>query len=176
MIWELFFTFFKIGFISFGGGYTVIPTIQNKVVAYGWMTGAEFQKAVSVAGMAPGPIATNAVTLIGYDTAGIPGAIAACAGIVLPSLIVVIALAAFFFPYQSNKTSKSIFYGLRPVVTGLIAYAAIHFANFDKLSGYTWMNGFTLLICAGCLVLLAKYKLHPLTVIAAAGAAGIVFL
>ncbi|MCM3629639.1 chromate transporter [Paenibacillus glycanilyticus] len=176
MIWDLFLTFFRIGFISFGGGYTVIPMIQHKVVSHGWMTNAEFQQAVSLAGMAPGPIATNAVTLIGYDTAGITGAIAACAGIVLPSLIVVIVLSAFFFPFQHNPTIKSVFYGLRPVITGLIAYAAIHFGGFDKPGAYTWMTGFTLLICAGCLWLLVKYKWHPLTVIAAAGVAGIVFL
>ncbi|MCK9862751.1 chromate transporter [Paenibacillus sp. ATY16] len=176
MIWDLFLTFFKIGFISFGGGYSVIPMIQSKVISHGWMTTAEFQKAVSLAGMAPGPIATNAVTLIGYDTAGIAGAIAACVGIVLPSLLVVIVLSAFFFKLRNNKTMKSLFYGLRPVVTGLIFYAALHFGGFDKPGSYTWTTGFTLLICAGCLWLLFKYKLHPLTVIAAAGAAGIIFL
>ncbi|MBW7452782.1 chromate transporter [Paenibacillus sepulcri] len=174
MIWGLFITFLKIGLVSFGGGYAVIPMIQFEVSAHQWMTGGDFQQAVSLAGMAPGPIATNTATLIGYKSAGILGAAASTLGMVLPSLTVVVLMAAFFFRLQHNQWVKSSFYGLRPVITGLIVFAAIHFGFPDGETGFTWVTVCTLLICAGCLYLLLKYKLHPIMVIMAAGAAGII--
>lgn len=175
MLWELFFTFLKIGFVSFGGGYAVIPMIQYEVSGNGWLTTSEFQEAVSLAGMAPGPIATNSATLIGYKTAGPLGAVLSTIGMVLPSLIIIIGLAALFFRVQNNKWVKSSFYGLRPIVTGLIVYAAIHFGfRGSDESGITWLTIGTLLICAASIFLLLKYKCHPLMLILAAGAAGIV--
>lgn len=175
MLWELFVTFLKIGFVSFGGGYAVIPLIQYEVSAHGWLGPGEFREAVSIAGMAPGPIAANSATLIGYRTAGIAGAVATTSGMILPSLAAVVLLAAVFFRHNRSKWFRSAFYGLRPIITGLMIYAAIHFGflNGDE-SGFTWMTVGTVAICAGCLVLLIKYKLHPIAVLAAAGAAGII--
>lgn len=174
MIWELFVVFFQIGLVSFGGGYAVIPMIQYEAEARYWMSTSEFHEAVALAGMAPGPIATNAATLIGYKSAGFLGAVISTLGIVLPSLTVVVVLSALFFPLQHNKWVKSLFYGLRPVIAGVIAYAAIHFGNFDRVESISWITLFTLLILAGSLVLLVKYKMHPFMVIMAAGAAGII--
>ncbi|MFC5653687.1 chromate transporter [Paenibacillus solisilvae] len=174
MIWGLFITFLKIGLVSFGGGYAVIPMIQFEVSANEWMTSGDFQEAVSLAGMAPGPIATNTATLIGYKAAGILGAAASTFGMVLPSLTVVVLMAAFFFRLQHNQWVKSSFYGLRPVITGLIAYAAIHFGFPAGETGFTWVTVCTLLICAGSFYLLLKYRLHPIMVIIAAGVAGII--
>lgn len=175
MLWELFITFLKIGFVSFGGGYAVIPLIQYEVSGNGWLTPVEFQEAVSLAGMAPGPIATNSATLIGYKSAGPLGAIMSTLGMILPSLIIIIALAALFFRVQNNKWVKSSFYGLRPIVTGLIVYAAIHFGFLGKQeAGLSWSTLGTLLICGTSIFLLLKYKLHPFILIVAAGAAGIV--
>ncbi|OME79496.1 chromate transporter [Paenibacillus sp. FSL A5-0031] len=175
MLWELFITFFKIGSVSFGGGYAVIPLIQYEIEAHGWLTNSEFQEAVSLAGMAPGPIATNSATLIGYKSAGLAGAVATTSGMILPSLAAVILQAAVFFRQSRSKWFRSTFYGLRPIITGLIIYAAIYFGFLNRReAGFTWKTFFTLAICSGCMFLMIKYKLHPIAVIAAAGAAGII--
>lgn len=175
MLWQLFWVFIKVGLISFGGGYAVMTLIQREVEAKGWVDAGEFQEIVALAGMAPGSIATNAATLIGYSEAGIIGAIISTIGIILPSLIIVILITAFFFKLQDNEWVRSSFYGLRPIVTGLILYAALHFG----LSGrgeplLSWSMAGTLLIVAGCLLLVSKYKIHPFAVILLSAAAGIV--
>jgi chromate transporter len=173
--WQLFFSFLKIGFLSFGGGYAVISMIQYDTERYHWLSGSSFQEIVALSGIAPGSIATNCAALIGYHTAGLTGAVAATIGILLPSLSVVILIAAFFFRLYQNFWVKSAFYGLRPVVTGLIAYAALHF-GFPDPSGAV-LNGAlleTLLVGAASFVAIVKYHVHPLKVIAASACAGII--
>lgn len=175
MLWELLLVFIKVGLVSFGGGYAVITLIQREVSAKGWLDDGAFQEIVSLAGMAPGSIATNTATLIGYSQAGIGGAAAATVGIILPSLFIVICIAVFFLKLQSNPWVRSSFYGLRPIVTGLILYAAIHFGfSRQQEALLTWTMAGSLLICAGCLLLVAKYKLPPFAVILLSAAAGIV--
>lgn len=172
-MWQLFITFFKIGCISFGGGYAVIPLIQNEAAKYGWADSAHFQEIVTLAGMAPGPIATNTATLVGYHAEGLAGAIASTLGIVFPSLLIIILLAAFFQKMHEHRWVKSSFYGLRPVVTGLIVYAALHF-GLNARMGLTWSTFATLLICAGCIYGVLKHNMHPFMVIVASGLAGII--
>ncbi|GIP53197.1 MULTISPECIES: chromate transporter [Paenibacillus] len=175
MLWQLFLVFIKVGLISFGGGYAVMTLIQREVAGKGWVEAGEFQEIVSLAGMAPGSIATNTATLIGYSQSGFLGAVAATVGIILPSLIIVIILTASFIRLQNNDLVKSSFYGLRPVVTGLIIYAAIHFGLSGRSESLlSWSMAGTLLICAGCLTLVTKYKVHPFGVILLAAVAGIV--
>lgn len=174
-LWQLFWTFFKIGCFSFGGGYAITPVIEKDAVAYGWLTPAEFTDAVAVAGMAPGPIATNSAVFVGYKTAGLAGALSATAGIVLPSLIIVIILAAFFYKIHRHRHVKAVFYGLRPVVSGLIVYAAIRFGmNGGLLGTFAWQGIFALLILIGALVALLRFRLHPVVVLLMSGLAGVV--
>ncbi|MDQ8736479.1 chromate transporter [Paenibacillus sp. LHD-38] len=175
LLWELFLTFLRIGFVSFGGGYAVIPIIQYKVEQEHWMSSYQFQEVVSLAGMAPGPIATNTATLIGYHTYGIWGAIASTLGIILPSLLVIIILAGLFYRMNQNKWVKSSFYGLRPIIVGLIVYAAIHFGltEMDRQS-IGWTSIATLMLCAGAVFGILKFKLHPFIVILLSGVIGIV--
>ena len=177
MLWELFLLFFKVGCMAFGGGYAVMSLIQREVDHKGWMGAERFQEIGSLAGMAPGSIATNSATLIGYQQAGMPGALIATAGIILPSMLLVVLLAAFFVKLQHSLGVRSAFYGLRPIVTALIVYAAIHFgfgsrAEAGGLIG--WQTLGMLLICAGCLLAIVKYKWHPFAVILMSAAAGIV--
>ena len=124
--------FISVGLVSFGGGYAVIPVIQKEVTEKA-LTAAEFQQTVALAGMAPGSIATNAATLIGYQSAGYIGAAVSTAGIILPSLVVIV-LSALFYRMRSNPWVQSSLYGLRPVTTGLIVYA-IHFGYPDEGKG-----------------------------------------
>ncbi|PZD97470.1 chromate transporter [Paenibacillus sambharensis] len=174
MLWDLFLTFLKIGFVSFGGGYAVIPLIQHDVSVNRWLSPVEFQETISLAGMAPGPIATNSATLIGFKTAGYMGAILSTLGMILPSLLVVVLLTSIFIRLQHNKWLKSSFYGMRPIITGLIVYAAIHLGLLGTSEALSWKTTGTLAICAGSLYIMLRYKFHPFTVILLSGAAGII--
>ncbi|MDQ0657596.1 chromate transporter [Paenibacillus sp. W2I17] len=175
MLWELFFVFLKIGAFSFGGGYAVMTLIEREVTDRGWIRPEEFQEIVAIAGMAPGSIATNTATLIGYNHLGITGAIISTVGIIFPSLLIVIACSALFLKLQNNVWLRSSFYGLRPIVTGLIVYAAIHFGvGRDTGTVFNWSTFGMLILCAGSLIAVMKYKIHPFAVILMAAVGGII--
>jgi chromate transporter len=174
MLWTLFITFFKIGLISFGGGYAMIPVIEREVQHYQWMSPEQFMNAVSLAGMAPGPIATNSATLIGYECAGLPGAIVSTLAMIAPSLIIIILIAAFFFKIHKHRAVTNSFYGLKPVVTGLIVYAAIHFGfPAGKQEIFSWHSAAVIVIFCLCLLAILRFRVHPLAVIACSALAGI---
>ncbi|PZT55062.1 chromate transporter [Paenibacillus silvae] len=175
MLWELFFVFLKIGAFSFGGGYAVMTLIEREVTGRGWIQPEDFQQIVALAGMAPGSIATNIATLIGYHQSGILGAMISTAGIVFPSLLIVIICSALFLRLQNNLWLRSAFYGLRPIVTGLIIYAAVHFGmGKEKTVIFSWSAFGMLLLCAGSLIAVTKYKIHPFAIILIAAAGGII--
>jgi chromate transporter len=170
---ELFWTFLLIGFVSFGGGYAMIPIIEIEVLKKGWMTTQQFTDVIAVAGMSPGPIATNSAIFVGYQVQGIAGATAAGLGMVLPSLLLVIIIAIFFKRISNNKHVESAFYGLRPIITGLIGYAAIKFAISNHLvDSISWYSASLLLIFALSLYALIKLRLHPALVILISGVLG----
>jgi len=175
MLGQLFIVFVKIGLLSFGGGYAVIPMIQHEMMSRGWIGDEALRSIVTIAGMAPGPVATNSATLIGYELAGLSGAILATLGMILPSLCIVIVLSAFFYRFHNTKWVRSSFYGLRPIITGFIVYAAIHFI---LPSGWgdalTWKTLATMLISAGCVYAVIKHHLHPIAVIGVSAMIGIV--
>ncbi|WP_149096524.1 chromate transporter [Paenibacillus terrae] len=175
MLLKLFLVFLKVGLISFGGGYAVMALIQREVTEKGWIEPEKFQEIVTLAGMAPGPIATNTATLIGYSQMGILGATISTIGIILPSLFIVILCSAFFLRMQNNQWVRYSFYGLRPIITGLVIYAAIHFGfgvNQEPL--FSWSTFGMLIVCAICLTAVTKYKIHPFRVILLAAACGII--
>ncbi|MNI70404.1 Chromate transport protein [compost metagenome] len=168
-------TFLKLGFISFGGGYAMIPVIQHEVMAHEWMSTQEFTDMVAIAGTVPGPLATNSASLVGYHVAGIPGAITATLGIVLPSLLIIIVLAAFFYKVHRHTSVRASFYGLRPVIAALIVYAALHFgASAAKGHFFSWSMLATLGIAAAGIVAIARYRANPLLVIIGSALLGII--
>lgn len=175
MLWDLFLTFFIIGFVSFGGGYAMIPLIQQEVVVkHGWMSVTEFTDVIAVAGMSPGPIATNSAIFIGYNQMGIAGAIVSAFGVTLPSLIIILAIGAIFYKLQQTMGFKSAFYGLRSIITGLIIYAALVFAiNNGLIGSLSWHTISLLLIFVLSLFALIRYRLHPVYVILLSGLVGI---
>jgi chromate transporter len=176
MLGKLFVVFLKIGLFSFGGGYAVIPLIHEETVSRGWLADDAFRRIVTLAAMAPGPVAVNSATLIGYRTAGIAGAIASTLGIIFPSLAIVVLLAVFFMRLHRQKWLKSSLYGLRPVIAGIILYTAFHFALLGRDGEISWTAmAPTLFIAAGTLLLLIRYRLHPLLALVAAGAAGVIW-
>lgn len=172
---KLFWTFLMIGSVSFGGGYAMIPVIEIEVSKNGWMTTQEFTDVIAIAGMSPGPIATNSAIFVGYHTAGFFGAVFSALGMVLPSLIIILIIASFFKRISDHRLVKSAFYGLRPVITGLIIYAAINFAiSNDLIASLSWHTFSLIAIYIAALFGLTFLKLHPLLVIFLSGIAGII--
>ncbi|MGG1515330.1 chromate transporter [Paenibacillus oryzisoli] len=171
-------TFLKIGLLSFGGGYAMLPMIAQEVEKHGWLSADAFQHVLVLAGTSPGPIATNSATLVGYYTAGVPGALVAAFGMILPSVVIVLVLAVFIARWHRSPWFQATFYGLKPVVTGLIVFAAIHFglSAIEPIHfAITWHQIGALLIAAGSFVAVIKFKLHPLAVLVLAGMLGIAF-
>lgn len=175
ILWELFRTFFIIGFVSFGGGYAMIPIIEEEASRNNWMTTQEFTDIIAIAGMSPGPIATNSAILVGYTTAGLPGALFSAFGTLLPSILLVIIIATFFSRLQFYPIVQSIFYGLRPMVVSLIIFAALTFAISNNLItlNFTWQTVSLLGIFGISLFLLLKFRLHPIFVIIFSGILGV---
>ena len=141
---KLFFAFLQIGMFSFGGGYAAMPLIQHQVVdTYHWLDGKGFADLVTISQMTPGPIATNAATFVGMNTAGLAGALIATFGCILPSCILVTFIAYFYLKYQK-----------------LAGQTVIRLPDTD------W--GMVILFGL-CIVLLRKCKMNPVTVMFLAG-------
>lgn len=129
MLLELFLSFLQVGLFSVGGGYVAIPLIQQQVVTrHGWIPMAIFNDLVTIAEMTPGPIGINAATFVGVRVAGLPGALIASLGFILPSLIIVSLLGWLYYRYQKVQMMQSILGSLRPAVVALIASAALGIA------------------------------------------------
>lgn len=122
---ELFYTFFKIGLFTFGGGYAMIPLISDEVVAHGWLTASEVLNFIGIAESTPGPIAINMATFIGASQGGILGAIFATLGVVLPSFIIILLIATIMKRLLKFAGVKAFLTGIRPVVVGLIVATGI---------------------------------------------------
>lgn len=175
-LWELFETFFVIGLVSFGGGYAMIPVIEAEVSKHGWLTTQEFTDVIAIAGMSPGPIATNSAIFVGYQAAGLTGAIVSAFGMVLPSLAIILIVATFFYKANKNRMVQSAFYGLRPIIVGLIIYAAIKFAISNQVVGpLSYYTLSLLLIFAISFFALLRLRMHPVYVILLSGLVGVTF-
>lgn len=123
---NLFLAYVQIGALSFGGGYAAMPLIQAQVIdKYGWMTIADFTDLVTIAEMTPGPIAVNSATFVGNQVAGIPGALVATFGCILPSCIFVTFLAWLYTRYHNFCILQGILMSLRPAVVSMILTAGI---------------------------------------------------
>ncbi len=124
---SLFTSFLQIGAFSFGGGYAAMPLIQEQVITrHGWLTMSDFTDLVTVAEMTPGPIAVNGATFVGNQVAGIPGAIAATIGVILPSCIFVTILAWLYTRYRKMRLMQGVLQSLRPAVVAMIFTAGLN--------------------------------------------------
>ena len=123
---QLFWSFLQIGLFSFGGGYAAMPLIQGQVVtSHGWLTMSEFTDLITISQMTPGPIAVNSATFVGLKIAGIPGAVVATVGCILPSCIIVTILAKLYLRYRSMDMLQGVLHSLRPAVVAMIASAGV---------------------------------------------------
>ena len=125
---QLFFTFFKVGALTFGGGYAMLPLIGDSVLEYGWMTEQEFLNFVGVETVIPGPIAVNMATYIGYEQGGFLGALLATLGVVLPSFIIILIVATLIKNLLKYAPVKAFIASMRPALGGLILSVALTMA------------------------------------------------
>ena len=123
---QLLYSYLKIGFFGFGGGYAMLSLIQNEVVVQNqWMTNAEFTDIVAISQMTPGPIAINSATYIGYTVAGFWGSVVATTAVCLPALTLMILITRFFLHLRDNRYVKGAIAGMKPIVVGMIGAAAL---------------------------------------------------
>lgn len=193
---QLFWTFFKIGLFSFGGGYAMIPLIQKEIEANGWIASTEFADIVAISQMTPGPIAVNAATYIGVKTAGITGSIFATLGVSLPSFILIVIIARFFSKFKHNLIVDSVLKGIRPVTIGLISSAVVFFASMSIFTSNISFKNFKMIftphitdifkqieIHPGALAIfliilisVKKFKMHPILAVVCSAVLGIILL
>lgn len=128
ILFDLFWTFFKIGAFTFGGGLAMLRLAQEQVLAKGWLEANEIIDFVALSESTPGPFAINMATYVGASQKGILGAVCATLGVVLPSFIVILIVAHFYKQFQSSHAVKGIMTGLKPTAIGLIASAVITMA------------------------------------------------
>ncbi|NLY42603.1 MAG: chromate transporter [Clostridiaceae bacterium] len=128
---KLFWSFFKVGLFSFGGGYAMIPLIQQEIEANRWLDAREFADIVAVSQMTPGPLAVNAATYVGVKVAGFWGSFFATLGVSLPSFILILLVAHFFIKFKESKSVEAVLQGVRPVTIGLIGSAVIFFSEMS---------------------------------------------
>lgn len=178
---KLFWSFFQIGLFSIGGGYAAMPLIQNQVVDINhWLTMNEFADVITIAEMTPGPIAINSSTFVGIRIAGFGGAIIATIGCVLPSCIIVLSLAYFYYKYKNLTYIQGVLGGLRPAVVAMIASAGLSILFLAFFGGRPTslkvpdINYISVGIFTVSIIILRKFKLNPIYVMAMAGVFGIV--
>lgn len=136
----LFLEFFKMGLFTFGGGYAMIPLIEETVLKYGWLSEARFSEMLGVCESTPGPVAINMATYIGAKQGGLLGSILATLGVVLPSFIIILLIAAILKNFTDHPVFKGFVRGVQPVVIGLILSTGV--ILFAKSLGYVSLTTF----------------------------------
>lgn len=163
----LFRTFFKIGAFTLGGGYAMIPIIQSEVVEKRrWIRDEEFLDLVAIAQSCPGVFAANIATFIGYKLRGNRGALSATAGTVLPSFLIILAIAMFFHQFMDVGWVAAMFRGIRPAVVALIAVPTFNLAKSARIG---WGNCWIPIASA---LLIWTLHVNPIWIIIAAGLGG----
>ncbi len=180
IIFQLFLSFLQVGLFSVGGGYAAIPLIQSQIVdVHHLMTIEEFADLITIAEMTPGPISINAATFVGNRIAGVPGALICTLGCILPSFIICLLLAYFYYKYRNFKGVQLILASLRPAVVALISGAGLSIltlALFQAEKAHVQLNDFRILeaiLFVGSLFLLRKFKVNPILIIFGTGFIGV---
>ena len=168
-LWSLFITFAKVGVMTFGGGYAMLPILEREVVTnHGWSTSEQMLDYYAIGQCTPGVIAVNVSTFVGYKTRGIMGAIVATLGIVFPSLVIITALASVLKMFQDNVYVSKAFAGIRIAVCALMASAVIKLAK-KAVSGVS-----TAIIAVASLLLEIFLGVSPIIIVASVVVFGII--
>ena len=182
---KLIWSYLKIGFFGFGGGYAMLALIENEIVGPGWITEKMFTDIVAISQMTPGPIGINSATYIGYTAPlnampgasplfGVLGSVICTLVVILPSFLLVIYAGHFIRRHRQSAVIEGIFRGLRPVVIGLIASAALILMNHENFGYETRDILVSVAIALGALAVNLFTKIHPIFIICAAGLAGFI--
>jgi chromate transporter len=168
---QLFWSFLKIGPVTFGGGYAMIPLIEKEVVhKKHWVKSEELTDVFAIAGTIPGAIAVNAATFIGHRIAGIRGAVAATLGTLLPTFMIVLVLCGVLSTFQGNPYVESAFFGIRAATVALIVYAGIKIAKTSLLDKATSTLAVTMVVA------MLMFHWHPIFVIFLGAFLGIIIV
>lgn len=166
---KLFISFFKVGLFSFGGGFAMIPFIQEEVInKNGWVSSVEFLDMIAISQVTPGPIAINAATFIGSKVGGLAGGIIATTAVVLPSFIIVMILIMITKKFGQSHLMEVIYKGVKPAVMALILSAIV------SVGRETVTDLKTVLIAIGVFIVLNLTKLNIIVVMMMAGVVGFI--
>lgn len=170
---RLFFEFFKIGLFTFGGGYAMIPLIQDSVTNMEWLTDEELINFIAISESTPGPFAINIATFVGMNVGGVLGAVCTTLGVVLPSYIIILIIAKGYEKYRENHIVIGLMSGLRPTVVGLILGAVISIGSTIFFN----TSSTTEIIISACIFILGLVlifnKKHPIIIVVLSGVLGI---
>lgn len=180
----LFVEFFKTGLFAIGGGLATLPFLFNIADRYPWFDRPMLMDMIAIAESTPGPIGINVATYAGFTTGGLLGGLIATFSLVLPSYIIIVIIAQFLAKFSSNPTVKSVFYGIRPAATGMIAAAGFavlrttllyldRFSGLDSLLSVLNIPAIILFVITYYLYI--RFKKHPVFYIAGAAVIGIIF-
>jgi chromate transporter len=162
------------GFFGFGGGYAMLSLIHSEVVVRNqWLTNGEFSDIVAISQMTPGPIAINSATYIGYEVAGVLGSVVATVAVCLPALTIMMLITRFFLRLRDNRYVRGVVMGMRPVVVGMIASAALLLIFPHSADGRSFIDGWSWAIFIGVLVASVK-KVNPILLIVLSAVVGVV--
>lgn len=192
---RLFYEFFKVGLFSVGGGLATLPFLESLGEATGWFHAGDLANMVAVSESTPGAMGVNMATYVGFTvggTSGLPGgavlgSVVSTLGLVAPSIIVILVIAAFLQKFRRSRVVDGIFSGLRPASTALIAAAGLSVAKIALLTGapftgpgslltlFRWKGVALAVLVFVCMQLKPLKKLHPVVLIAASAAVGVLF-
>lgn len=167
IIGEMFFAFLKAGAFTIGGGYAMLPFVQEEFIKKKkWFDNKDFLEILGIAQSLPGPVIVNFSLLAGYRLKGFKGGLFSLLGAILPSFLIIMVIAVYLWGYGENRAVQAAFQGIRPAVVALIISAAI------KLGKETLRQGYNLLLFLLFLGALLLFNVHPLVVIVAGALAG----
>ena len=158
-LWQIFAVFAKIGAFTIGGGYAMIPLIQAEMSKRGWISDDDLPDIVALSQSAPGVMAVNISIFAGHKLRGFKGSVAATLGSILPSFLIILAIAMFFTAFKDNPWVERAFKGIRPVVISLIAVPMVNMARKSCKSWWAW------LLAVGSLLLVAFLNVSPIYII-----------
>ena len=158
-LWNLFCVFAKMGAFTIGGGYAMLPLIEQEMTKRGWISEEDIQDIVVLAQSAPGILAVNMAIYTGHRIRGLKGSIVSAVGAVLPSLVIILLIAMFFTEFKDNDIVRRIFQGVRPAAVALILVPAVRMARKGCRSWWTWA------IAVASLLGVAFLKVSPIWII-----------
>lgn len=171
LLLQIFFTFFKISPVTFGGGYAMIPLIEREVVdRRKWVQTREITDIFAMSGSVPGAIAINSATFVGYRVAGVLGAIVATIGIMIPTFMIMVLLSLFFLSVQDHPMVEAAFMSIRATIVAMITYAAY------KIGRTALIDKTTMVLTIGSVLVLWFMHLHPVLLVIVGAILGILIV